>query len=212
MKSATPLFFCLRCQRRINFITAPFITIEATYTMTQPFRRGALYGGAIGLGLLFYAASVGAAERVVFQYRGLERAIAVADITTLAETGRSPRSLRPFLRLANQEPEEVQQTLTRTIPMSPVLLDRVLNSPIGSLLLDEVTPIIHTPGNTADRQALRSALVLSAADDNTISLLEILQNYPTQDVEVDVVRLGEAVVKIGTWTARIQQALDFLQF
>lgn len=180
--------------------------------MTQPFRRGALWGGAIGLGLLFYAASVGAAERVVFQYRGLERAIAVADITTLAETGRSPRSLRPFLRLANQKPEEVQQTLTRTIPMSPVLLDRVLNSPIGSILLDEVTPIIHTPGNVADRQALRSALVLSAADDNAISLLEILQNYPTQDVEVDVVRLGEAIVKIGTWSARIQQALDFLRF
>lgn len=187
--------------------------------MTQPFRRwvshtfgrGALCSGAIGL-VLFQVASAGAAERVVFQYRGLERAIAVADLTVLAETGEAPRSLRPFLRLADQKPEQVQETLTKTVPMDPVLLDRVLSSPVGSILLDELTPIIHTPDNTSDREALRAALVLSASDDRNISLLEILQNYPTQDVEVDVVRLGEAVVKIGTWTARVQQALDFLNF
>ncbi len=187
--------------------------------MTQPLqrwvgwikKRGTLSVGAISLAIALHAPSAEAAERVVFQYRGLERAIAVADLNTLAETGEAPRSLRPFLRLANQEPSQVQQTLTRSIPMSPVLLDRVLNSPIGSLVLDELTPIIHTPGNRADRPALRSALVLSAADDQAVSLLEILQNYPTQDVEVDVVRLGEAVVKISSWTSRIRQALDFLR-
>lgn len=187
--------------------------------MTQPLQRWlgctwkqtVLGCSAITLGILFYAPNAGAAERVVFQYRGLERSIAVADLTTLAETGQAPRSLRPFLRLANQEPTKVQETLSRSIPMSPMLLDRVLNSPIGSLLLDEVTPIIHTPGNTASRQALRSALVLSAADDHSVSLIEVLQNYPTQSVEVDVVRLGEAAVKFSSWAARIQQALDFLR-
>lgn len=48
---------------------------------------------------------------------------------------------------------------------------------------------IHTSSNQANRQALRSALVLSANGDNKVSLIEVIQNYPTSEVIVEGERL-----------------------
>jgi hypothetical protein len=43
---------------------------------------------------------------------------------------------------------------------------------------------------------MRAALVLSASEDNNISILEIAQNYPTQEVYIDGNRLSETYAQI----------------
>lgn len=59
------------------------------------------------------------------------------------------------------------------------------------MLLDRLGAVIQTPSNRANRQALRSALVLSASDDSQMTLLEILPNYPTSELHVK----GELLVE-----------------
>jgi len=90
-----------------------------------------------------------------------------------------------------------------------VILDRVLNSPIGNVILDELSQVIHPPSRTADRQALRAALVLSASEDGEVTLLEIIENYPTINVEVDGERLENAYHQLRRLQVGLQDLLKF---
>ncbi len=126
-----------------------------------------------------------AAESVLIKYRGFSRSVPVADLATLAETGEPSRSLGALLAMAGQEPDGLRSLLIRPLPADPVLLDRSLNSPPGEWMLDQLGQSIHTRAGDANRQALRAALVLSASDDGQLTLLEVLQNYPTADVVLE---------------------------
>lgn len=150
-------------------------------------------GLALGLGLSigFSSISAIAAEKVVLRYKVFRRSIAVEDLTRFAETGETTRALRTYLRLSGQEPEKIRQTLTNPVEVNIVTLDRVLNSIVGDVVLGQLSQYIYTPSRDEDKKAMRAALILSASEDNQISLLEIMQNYPTQEVHIDGERISE---------------------
>ncbi len=139
---------------------------------------------ALGLGIFAPRPALGA-DWVRLNYRGFSRRVPVALLTALAETGESSGVLQGLLNQAGQNPEELRSLLVRPLPADPILLDRSLNSLPGEWVLDYVGQSIHTGRGTANRQALRSALVLSASDDKQITLLEVLQNYPTEEVVLE---------------------------
>jgi len=60
-------------------------------------------------------------------------------------------------------------------------------------MLDQVSQVVHTPTNRANRESLRSALVSSALPDGKITLIETLEKYPTQEVHVEGDRIAEFV-------------------
>jgi len=155
-----------------------------------------------------------AAETVLLKYRIFRESIAVKELTTFAQTGELSTSLRVNLALAKQEPKTIRKYLTESVAVSPVLLDRVLNSPIGNVVLDQIGEAIHTPSRKADRQALRAALVLSASSDrngsgakNSISLIEVIQNYPTSAVEVEGEVLERAYRQLRQLGGNLQDLL-----
>ncbi|HEY9799894.1 MAG TPA: alpha/beta hydrolase [Leptolyngbyaceae cyanobacterium] len=145
-----------------------------------------------------------AAKTVVVEYKIFNESIAVDELSTFARTGKLSNSLRINLALARKEPQVIRQYLTTPVKVSPVFLDRVLNSPVGGIILDELSQVIHTPSRRADRQALRSALVLSAVGDEQVSLIEIIENYPTPYVKVDGERLESAYRQLR----RLQTGLE----
>lgn len=147
-----------------------------------------------------------AAERVMLTYGPFRRSVSVEELTTLAETGEASRAIQFYLRAANKSPQDLQELLNREVDMDVVLVDRVLNSFVGRLALDQISTVIYTPSRQTDRQALRSALVLSAADDDAVTLLEIMQNYPTSEVYVD----GERLVDAYRQLAALRERFDFL--
>lgn len=144
-----------------------------------------------------------AADWVVLKYSILRESISVLELTTLAETGEVSPSLRSYLRLAKRDPQDVRQTLTREIRVNPLFLDRVLNSPVGEYFLDQLSDVIHTPSGGASRQSLRGALMSSALPDGNITLIEVLQNYPTSEVHVEGDRLAEAYRRLSQLGKRL---------
>jgi hypothetical protein len=151
-----------------------------------------------------------AAERVVLRYGVLEAAVSVDELATFAETGEQSRRLRRYLRLSGQDPETVRQTLNREVEVDVVVLDRVLNSFVGEYALDQLGKVIHTRSGRANRQAMRSALVLSASDDGKVSLIEVMQNYPTSDIMVDGKQLLSAYETIADLSGRVRDVLERL--
>lgn len=163
--------------------------------------------GLTTLCLLANCLKAKAAEEVVLRYSALERSISVDELTTLAETGEVSPELNSYLKTAGQKPERLRNLLTRTVAVSVVPLDHVLNSPLADPLLDQVGGIVHTSSDQANREALRSALVLSASDDSKISLLEVIQKYPTQEVYVNGNRLVAAYRQIADFSDHLNDIL-----
>ncbi|MFM7447536.1 MAG: alpha/beta hydrolase [Leptolyngbyaceae cyanobacterium] len=141
------------------------------------------------LGLALSGQVTVAAERVVINYGPLQDAIAVADLTDLAQSDKVSPTLAIYLNKANIRPEGVKTALTQSINVDLLTLDRILNSSLGEIVLDQLGEAIYTPTKNENRKALRSALILSTSNDGKVSLLEVLQNYPTQEVHLDAKRL-----------------------
>ncbi|MDJ0702854.1 MAG: alpha/beta hydrolase [Leptolyngbyaceae cyanobacterium MO_188.B28] len=153
-----------------------------------------------------------AAHRVLLKYGALSRAIAVDELTLLAETGEVSSTLSALLDTAGEDPETLRQGLTEELEVSPVLLDQILNSSLGEWALDQVGEAIHPPSGRASRQALRAAFVLSASDDNQVTPLEVIQNYPTAEVQVEGDRIQDTYVQVVAVVedpARLLENLDF---
>lgn len=134
-----------------------------------------------------------AAERLYFTYGPLGRSFSIEDLRTFAETGEPTRQLQWYLNLASTEPEDFRKVLTKRIPVSRRLINRVTYSLPGEFALSQLGEVIHTKSHRANIQALRAALVLSIIDDSQISILEFLENYPTSGVYVDGVILARVV-------------------
>ena len=148
-----------------------------------------------------------AAEEVALRYKSLGRTVAVADLAILAETGDAPDRLGGLLNQANLPPETLQGALNRRFTADVVTLDKTLNSLPGEWLLDQVGEAIHPTHGDAQRQALRAALVLSASDDGELSLLEVLQTYPTETVVLEVDRIQTVFNQIEALLQPIEQWL-----
>ena len=172
---------------------------------------------SIALAIALSGGRAFAAEQVVLKYRIFRSSISVKELTNFAQTGELSTSLRVNLALAKQNPKAIRQYLTQPVAVNLRLLDRVLNSPVGNVVLDQISEAIHTPSRKADRQALRAALILSASRDypdssgqnsrNTISLIEIIQNYPTSEVEVE----GEVLERAYRQLSQLAKTLQDLQ-
>lgn len=145
-----------------------------------------------------------AAETVILKYSILRSSVPVSELTQLAETGTLSPGLDAQLKLAKQDPSKLRQQLTQTVKINPLLADRVLNSPIGDTVLDQLSQAIYPPTGVANKKALRAALSLSAQDDGNVSILEVLQKYPTQEVLIDGDRIMEAFEHLRTFSKQIR--------
>ena len=164
-----------------------------------------------GVGAALYSTAGLAAEKVILRYGIFQESISVAELSSFAKTGDPSPTLAAYMKLAKKEPEEIRNALTKEAKVSVVVLDRALNNFVGERLLDEVGKTIHTSANTANRQALRSSLVLSASDDGKLSLIEAIEKYPTQEVEVKVDRLVDTAAKLSELEGGIRRILGVFE-
>lgn len=146
-----------------------------------------LLGGLVSA--LIPASSAGAAEQLIVAYGAFQASFAVSDLEILAKTGTVSNSVGFYLELAGITPAQFRSMLITEFDVSHHVLDKMLNTQGGEYLLSEVTQVIHTPSQQASIQALRSSLVLSASDDQRVSLLELLQKYPTTQIHVNAASL-----------------------
>ncbi len=160
------------------------------------------------IAISLFSNSAIAAERVVLQYGIFRESISVSELTDFAETGEVSPRLNFYLNRTGQDPQAVRNILTREVNADPVVLDRVLNNRIGEFLLDRISQSVSTPSGQANRQALRSALVLSASKENKVSLIEIIQNYPTTEVVVEGDRLAQTYNQLSLLAENLQRVLS----
>ncbi|AFZ46345.1 protein of unknown function DUF1400 [Cyanobacterium stanieri PCC 7202] len=140
-----------------------------------------------------------AAERVVIRYHNHRIPIRVSELSEFSRTGRMSLSLQAYFRVSGQDPQRMRTALNREVPVNAVTLSRTLNSPLGLMVLNPLGEVITTPSNRANTESLRGALVTSALNDNRVSLIEVIENYPTEEVHIH----GDRILETYQTMARI---------
>lgn len=164
---------------------------------------------ALGLGMLAPGRAI-AADEVVLTYGIVQRSVAVEELSALAQEGEVSRSLKSYFEQADVTADDVREVLTDEVAINGVMLERNLNNVLGDALLDRVSEVIYPEPRSSGRGAMRAALVLSAVDDDRISLIEVLENYPTSVVYVDGNRLETVYNDITAFQAIAEDVLDIL--
>ncbi|MCG8362117.1 MAG: alpha/beta hydrolase [Pseudanabaenales cyanobacterium] len=151
-----------------------------------------------------------AADEVVFTYGFLGRTVSIEEFEELAETGRATGTLRFLLNVTGEDPEKVREVLTYEVDADVVLVDGVLNTDVGEFFLSELGRVLETHRHVAGVQALRGALVLAASTDNTISLLEFIQKFPTDQLYVNGAELAREVREVNVVLGEINGFIEHL--
>ncbi|MFG6098820.1 alpha/beta hydrolase [Leptothoe sp. ISB3NOV94-8A] len=143
--------------------------------------------------------------------------ISTDELVTFVETGELPPSWPLYMKVAGVDKENFRKILTSEFELDLLSLDQFLNQLLGEYILFQLGRIIHTPSRQGNIQALRGTILLSAADDNKASLLEILQKYPARELFVDIATLSrfgrnlDARGGVGTATASLEDLLVEIQ-
>ncbi|GAB4345585.1 MAG: hypothetical protein OHK0047_38990 [Leptolyngbyaceae cyanobacterium] len=149
------------------------------------------------------------ANEVVFRYGIFRRRLAVAELTNFAKTGEQSRVLQKYLEMTNSDAESIRQILNQPVGIDRSTLNVALKNPAANLLLDELGHIIQTPDNKIqdNKEALREAVLTSASKDNQFTLLEVIQNYPGDEIHLDVKRAIRTYNTVSKFQKPVEGAL-----
>ncbi|WP_121970905.1 alpha/beta hydrolase [Leptolyngbya sp. BC1307] len=155
-------------------------------------RTAALLSGLCLSGLLplTMVKSAAAAERVTLTYGFLEISTSVEALRAYGENGTVDAELAPYLRLLSEDQRsQFRQALqVRQNNIGPAQLSQFLYSSIGQNILRYAGGVVRTAGRRDGAKGLRGALVLAAAEPEGLSLLGVIENFPTRTVRIDSLR------------------------
>jgi predicted dienelactone hydrolase len=175
---------------------------------------------ALGLGLLPLPTE--AAQEIIVSYGFFERTIQIAELAAFAEGEGLSRQLQIYadlLELSEAELEQIRQLLNQSISFDSngievdesVAIAQFLYTPQGEALLEVLGGVVQTPSRQSGFYALRSALILAAADTpNGLSVLSFLEEFPTPAIRVDVARGLNIAATVGRTVQSASQAINWV--
>lgn len=127
-----------------------------------------------------------AAERIEFFYGPLEITVRVEDIQHFADTGEVRGSLRPVARqLPADQLNGLQGWITRPLQLDVVTVAELTYSPVGMRLLEQLGHLVQTNDQRNGFLALRASLILAAAQEPGLTVMEVLQQFPLETMQID---------------------------
>ena len=146
-----------------------------------------------------------AADTLVVRLGLFTESVSVAELQKAAKTGELSGSLQPYAQgLSEQQRRLLLGALGMNIPMNVVTVDKLLNTQIGtSILNDFATALVRK--DEAGVQALRSALVLGSTAPQGLSILSFITAYPSKRLEINLSQAFIVARSLNTAFWRTQQ-------
>lgn len=162
------------------------------------FKLGPVPARALGQGLVTLTlglmgglgwGSAIAAERVSVNLGILGDSFQVSSLETYAKTGEVPADLRDYLRFLNDDQKaQLRQALLAEADVSVVAVAQFLYSPQGEVLLERLGQVIQSEARQPGFFGIRAALILAAAEPGNITLIQVLEKFPTPGVRISLGR------------------------
>lgn len=146
--------------------------------------------GLLAGGLVIAIAPVQAADYLYVNLGLLERSISIQSLGIYVRDGHIEDDLQGYARYATAaDLANLRQVLQSRVKISPAALSQFLYSAPGSVLLDRLGEVIRTEARQPGDRAIRSALVLAAADEtNGLTPLNVLEKFPLPGIRIDLDR------------------------
>ncbi len=127
------------------------------------------------------------AERVVFNVSVLgDFTVSLDSLEKFEKTGEISSDLAKYTNYLDETTlNQFRGLLKKRFPISPVVVSHFTKVGIGKTLLKRVGDLVQMEGNTNGFYALRSSLVLSAAEPEGIGSINVLSRFPRRDVRLE---------------------------
>ncbi|MGD2181139.1 alpha/beta hydrolase [Lusitaniella coriacea] len=126
------------------------------------------------------------AEKILLYIGPLEFSLAVESLEAYATDGTIGPDLAVYInRLTEEQREQFRELLTTPAELTPVAVAQFLYSPQGETILREVGKLIQTRAGQSGFYAIRSALILAAADPEGLTPLNVLKKFPTYGIRIN---------------------------
>ncbi|MBW4563617.1 MAG: alpha/beta hydrolase [Mojavia pulchra JT2-VF2] len=142
---------------------------------------------AIALTQFFGAnTSAQAADTVIVRLGLFAESISLSDLESAAATGEFPRNLAFYTNnLSEQDRRLILGALQTRIPLNVVTVSRLLNTQIGTTILNDLATAIVRE-DKAGAQALRAGFVLGSTAPKGLSILSFIAAYPSKRLEINL--------------------------
>lgn len=138
-----------------------------------------------------------AAERISVRFWEAERSIPVAALARFARDGVVEPQLRWYLdRLAPADAQALRTALTQGLPVTAVMAANALSTELGQHTLQQLTKVLDGPPAVVE-PALASALVLAAARQGELRLIDVLEAYPLETLRINAAAVLSLVEQIN---------------
>ena len=131
-------------------------------------------------GVVLASAPALAGESLSFSYGPLIRSLKISSLKHFANDGTVPDDLAYFLQFTSaKQREQFRESLRRRAPVDPMIVSRFFSSGIGEAILERLGKGITLTRGGNGKYAIRSALIGAAFSKEGMTLLNVLQNLPT---------------------------------
>ena len=150
------------------------------------FSQALLLGTAASL---LMKTNANATSVIDIKYKETEISLKTKELKKFADTGEIPPKLQQFFNDTEQVPEFLSGLLTQEIYISRSLIDDVLESTTGEFFLLKLNQTIDSSASAEDLEAIKKTVVKAYKDDQELSILELLSEYPKPRLTVDLTGL-----------------------
>ncbi|WNN91684.1 alpha/beta hydrolase [Gloeocapsopsis dulcis] len=152
------------------------------------------------------------AERIYASYSVVERSISVAALEKYAREGILDDELAVYAQYVNpQQLAQLRRVLLTRIELTPVAVAQFLYTPQGIILLERLGQIVQTEARQPGFYAIRSALILAAATPDGLTLLNVLRQFPTRSIRIDLARSLRIAEQLERLVNQTRQAITLVQ-
>lgn len=169
---------------------------------------------SLGLLSTFLTATPGlTAERISFFYPPFgEFSLPVDSLETFAKEGRIDRNFQFYAQRATPEQlAQLRELLQIRFNVTPTLVSQVTYSPVGEEVLQRLGEFLLTDSRRNGFYALRGALILSAASEEGLTLVNVLRKFPSNDVRLNFTEAMQIVDELSQLLRTKDKVVSYLQ-
>ena len=147
------------------------------------------YLGLFAFTAVCTAAPAMGAERIYVTYGPLEESVPIESLALFAKEGKIDSNLDGFAQYFKESQlAEIRSALQAEAEISHVTIAQFLYTPQGEVLLKRLGRVIQTKARQPGFYAIRAALILAASDPEGLTILNVLQKFPTYGIRIDIAR------------------------
>lgn len=145
-----------------------------------------IIGTSLCLSCSLTGEAVLSAEKIRVIYGPLDLSVAIESLEIYANTGEIKQDLGLYLGFFDEATrQQIRETLQKRFVIDQVIVSRVASSSLGTDLIRQLGHVIRISNNINGLYGIRGAIVEAAANSEGFTVIDVMRNFPVENIYVD---------------------------